>query len=380
MAVTFGYNNWVVTIRIHIWFILLSGLLTFAAPSFADEVSNPEVTPSVTQSTEDSDTNSATEPATSTPSIPSIPSIPTTDTATQVPAATDTASPEEPSFVDESQRVISEKILNMSKSIDAYFSNDRMMEETTGTYGCLRTSVFYKQGGEVNFSGNVCLKVDLPNTKRRWKLFIESRDEQDQDVDIETGQGPITTTTPEETNSFAGFRYVAEEELLKYISFDVGIKTRIPLDPFTRLRFRRTWVPEPWLYRLTESLYYYNSIKEGFLSRLDIERQLTKTWFSRFTSEADYREEESQFLLKQTFGIYRRLGKGKALNFELMIRGATQPNAQVQYFVYRLRYRANVLRDWFFVEVAPQMLYESDTNFENVAGILFSAEAVFGNF
>ena len=285
------------------------------------------------------------------------------------------------SLIDSSHRVISENIIGLSRNIDSFFSNERYLEESFGSYGCIKLSTFFFEGGNNETSADVCLKIDLPHTKKRWKLIFESEEVEDANDVLESDAPSVTgVNEPENKSSTALLRYVGKQELLKYTSFDIGVKTRTPLDPFTRLRYRRTWVPDPWLFRLTESLYYFKSTEGGFLSRLDMERQFGKKWYARITTEADFRDAEKRFSLKQNFGFYRRVGKGKALSLELLLIGESQPNPHVDYYVYRFRYRINVWRDWFFFEVSPQLLYERENDFDPVAGILFTVETVFGNY
>jgi len=302
--------------------------------------------------------------------------------------ATQPAQPQQPvddewmlGTIESTQRAISKSILGFSKSIDEYFSNERVMEEATGSYGCIRLGFLYQEHGQIDSANSVCLKVDLPNTRKRWKLFIERNDSDSKNNNLNSSlpaTGDVNSNTG--TGSEAGVSYVAKDELLKNFSFDMGIRSRLPLDPFARLRYRRTWVPSNWLYRLTENLYYYKSIEGGLLSRLDFERHLSPSWYTRITSQADYRDQDSEFYLKQIFGAYREVKKGQAMSFEYIVSGFTQPSARVDYYMYRFRYRFNVWRDWFFVETSPQLLHTSENNFRQVAGILISLEAVFGNF
>lgn len=320
-------------------------------------------------------------PATNKQNAPSTSEQSTSSTSqTQSIKEQQKAESSEDSLIDSSHRLISENIIGLSHTLDLYFSNARYLEESFGSYGCMSFSTFFSEGGKVETSADICLKIDLPHTKKRWKLIFESEEVEGVDDVLESNAPSITGVQDEENkSSTALLRYVAEQELLRFISFDIGVKTRTPLDPFTRLRFRRTWVPDPWLLRLTESLYYFKSTEGGFLSRFDMERKLSHDWYVRMTSEADYKEPESQFRLKQDFGFYRRVGKGRAFNVALNIAGTSQPNPHVEYYVYRFRYRINVWRKWFFVEASPQMLYERENDFRGVAGILFSAEAIFGN-
>jgi len=285
------------------------------------------------------------------------------------------------SSIDTTHQVISDSLLKLSQSIDEYFSNERVIEEMKGTYGCLKTSVLFQQGGESDITRSACLKMDLPHTRKRWKLFIEGNNKTEE---INNPGSPLDTTQTgtqgENTGSVAGISYVAKAEKKRYISSDIGVRSRLPLDPFWRLRFRRTWTSDNWLYRSTESLYYYKSIKGGLLSRLDFERPVSTSWYTRITTQADYRDEDSEFYWKQIFGLYRQVKKGHALSWELTLSGVTQPNARMDYFLYRFRYRINVWRDWLFFEVSPQLLHKSEDHFRQVAGILFAVEAAFGSY
>lgn len=305
------------------------------------------------------------------------------DITTKTQVADEEKKPEsdEDGFIDSSHKIISKNIITLSHSIDSFFSNDRFLEESFGSYGCIKLSTFFYEGGNNETSADVCLKIDLPHTKKRWKLIFESEEVEDASDVLESDAPSLTgVNEPENKSSTALIRYVGERELLRYANFDIGVKTRTPLDPFTRLRYRRTWVTDPWLFRLTESLYYFKSTEGGFLSRFDMERQFGKNWYARLTTEADYRDTEKEFNLKQNFGFYRRVGKGRAFSAELLLVGESQPNPHVIYYVYRFRYRINVWRDWFFFEVSPQLLHERENEFRSIAGILFAIETVFGNY
>ena len=296
--------------------------------------------------------------------------------STKTDSATETE--DEESFIDESQKKISKSLIDLSQRVDAVFSNERVMEESIGSYACLSVNAFLQEQVENDYYVDYCLKVDLPGTKRRWKLVVSSSEENDEDRKPVPGVPP--TSPNEDTSGLAGFRYIAEESILRHINFDVGVKTSTPLNPYARARFRKTWVPDPWLFRLTEHLYWFDDSGVGLLSRLDIERKLGKEWFGRSTSEADYKERIDEWHLSQSLGAYKRVAKRQALNLEWQIVATTQENTKVDYWVYRLRYRINIWRDWLFLEASPQLLYHRDQDFKSSFGLFFSVEAVFGNF
>jgi hypothetical protein len=290
-----------------------------------------------------------------------------------------TATEDEESFIDESQKKISKSLIDISHRVDSIFSSERMMEESPGSYACLSLNTFLQELVENDYYVDYCVKVDLPGTKKRWK-FVLSSNENDEDGQ----QTPGTPTAPplpnEDTSGLAGLRYIAEKSILRNIHFDVGVKTSTPLNPYTRARFRKTWLPDPWLFRLTEQLYWFNDTGAGLLSRFDIERKLSEKWFGRSTSEADYKERIDEWYLSQTFGVYRKVAKRQALNLEWQIIATDADNTKVNYYIYRLRWRINFWREWLFVEASPQILYDRERDFRSSLGLYLSVEAMFGNF
>ena len=80
--------------------------------------------------------------------------------------------PGDDTFIDTSQRVISENLLSLSRRVDEFFSGSRMMEESEGSYACLSAHLFLEEGGEQDVYADYCLKIRLPGTKRRWKLLL----------------------------------------------------------------------------------------------------------------------------------------------------------------------------------------------------------------
>jgi len=299
-----------------------------------------------------------------------------------VSAETDPAieAKEEESFIDSSQKVISKNLVDISHRVDAIFSSDRMMEESIGSYACLSLNTFLHERIENDYYVDYCLKVDLPGTKKRWKFVLLSNEQNEDDGKLTPGAPPTPPVPNEDTSGLAGFRYIADASILRHIHFDVGVKTSTPLNPYTRARFRKTWLPDPWLFRLTEHLYWFNDSGAGILSRLDIERKLGEKWFGRSTSEADYKERVDEWYLSQSFGVYKRVAKRQALNLEWQIVATAADNTKVNYYVYRIRWRINVWREWLFVEASPQILYDRERDFRSSLGVFLSVEAMFGNF
>lgn len=285
------------------------------------------------------------------------------------------------SFVDASQKTLSNYIIGLSEGIDSFFGGDRNLENPKGSYGCITVALRFEERGNHDNKVSGCLKLSLPNTKDRFKLIIsgsseeENFDEENQDAGSET----LASLATSEVSSSAAVRYVDESSPLKDISFDIGVKSGTPLDPFTRLRYRKTWVPQIWLFRFTENIYYFKSKGGGVLTRFDVERPfIEKQVYYRMTTEADFRDEDNQFYLKQGFSFYHKLADRYAIDYDLFYYGTSRPHTQLDSYLFRIRLRKNIYKDWLYLELRPQADFNREGRFSAVGSFTISLEAQFG--
>ena len=284
-------------------------------------------------------------------------------------------------FVDVTQETLSGYIIRLSDRIDNFFGGDRNLENPKGSYGCITYDYKFEERGNHDNKISGCLKLSLPNTKDRFKLIIsgssdeEKIGEENQDAGTET----LANLESSESTSSAAIRYISELSLLKDISSDLGVKGGTPMVPFARIRYRKTWVPGIWLYRFTESIYYFRSILGGVLTRLDIERPVfEKLLYYRMTTEADFRDKDNQFYLKQGFSFYHKLDERYALNYDLFYFGITRPHTQLDSYLFRIRLRKNIYKKWLYLELRPQVDFDRENDFSAIGSFTVSFEALFG--
>ena len=123
--------------------------------------------------------------------------------------------------------------------------------------------------------------------------------------------GADTSNFPSQQKEPINFYAALQKEISKKNEWrtkaSLGIKLKVPLDPFLRIRAHRDFSITNWKIRFTETLFWFNSKGLGASTLLEIDHPLTKNLLFRsktselWTNFLDYHE------LEQTFTLYHKL-------------------------------------------------------------------------
>jgi len=281
------------------------------------------------------------------------------------------------SFLDTPHEIISEGVEGMAQGMDLFFADENVYTETTASYARLSTQTYFNHEGASSTTGDIRLKIDLKKTKKKLKLLLES----DTDRDMQTGTD--TSKTPSQQNETISFYAAVQKEISKKRDWrtraSLGIKLRVPLDPFLRVRAHKNFRVAEWKIRFTETLFWFNSKGAGASSLLEMDHSLTKSLLFRsrttelWTDFLDYHEVE------QSFTLYHELTDRRAVSYNIGSYGISQPRTHLVRYYASIGYRQRVHRDWLFIEVSPAITYERDNNFKSERSLMLKLEMVFGN-
>jgi len=272
---------------------------------------------------------------------------------------------------------VSQSVGNISRRIDSYFGNDTP-SEISETYVRLRVEHSYLEGGEWGWSPNLNVRLDLPGTKNRFKLLLESEADDQTTIDRVRGPTEIPSSQPAETDLFAGVRQITDLRKDWKVQSDTGIKLRWPLDPFARVRFRRDHPLGPWTMQFRETFFWFAQQSAGADTRLDFYRPITTKLSGRLGSHATWYDDGDYWKLSESAAIYHLHNDNHAWAYEAAVSGKTQPIGQVDAYVLRIRYRHRLYQRWLFGEIAPEIAWLNDRDYIARTAIFLRIEALFG--
>lgn len=281
------------------------------------------------------------------------------------------------SFLDAPHEIISEGVESMAQGMDLFFADEKIFTEATSSYARLSTQINFSHGGESSMTGDLYLKVDLKKTKKKLKLLLKS----DTDRDLQTGTN--TSASPGQQNETVNFYAALEKEISKKYDWhskaSLGIKLRVPLDPYLRIRAYKNFSLRNWNIHFTETLFWFNSKGAGASSLLELDHSLTQNILFRsqtselWTDFLDYHE------MSQTFTLYHKLSDRRAVSYSFGAYGISEPQMHMVRYYTSIGYRQRIHRDWLFFEVSPALTYTRDDKYKPERSLVIKLEMVFGN-
>lgn len=293
------------------------------------------------------------------------------------PASGDPEPPEpDVPALDEAHEAVSRRVEAISLWLDRFFAGDRIYQEATGTYARIGTYVRLGESGDSTVGGDLRAKLDLPNTEQRLQLLLEGEPDDEPTRFHDARDNPLRIA--QDTTYSAAVRSNLRRTEAWSISTDAGVKFRTPLDPFARLRVRRSFLAGEWVLRATQTLFWFDSDGTGAGTLLEVERPLTKPLFFRSGSQAVWYKRKDAFDVRQSLQWFHVLSRRRGLIYEASVFGSTEPHMRADTYLLNLRYRQLVYRDWLFVEVTPQIVYERENHFDPHHVVTVTLEATFG--
>ena len=280
------------------------------------------------------------------------------------------------SFLDSPHKNVSSSIEYISRGIDGFFSNEKFYRETTSSYIHYRIDSISRESGEYSTHGKLRIRLDLPITRKKLKLVFES------DPIEQTNPTQLESKQTEDTNNgdyYLGLQAKEKKKRKWRISRSLGIKVRLPLEPYVRVRITRDFPFDDWTLKVNETLYWFKTKGSGFDTYLDFERKVTNSVLFRASSAARWSDENDYFLLSQYLTIFHTLSEKRAVSYYIGAFGQSQPNIYATDYIIGTNYRQRIHHDWLFIEVKPEIHYRKIIGFEPEHKLTLSMEAFFGS-
>lgn len=263
--------------------------------------------------------------------------------------------------------------------IDSFFGDERYEAELAENRLRVGASVLFEAAESPALDGDIDLRLVLPNTEERLRLFVGGTVRDD---------GATTTDDPElrdfardndeRRNLSTDLRYVVLRDLEQHLDAILGLRISdmTPAVAFG-LRYRRSWQPDDWVVRMTQAAEW--ETKNGFelKSFLDFETTPTEGYFFRATPEVVWQEGEDGIEYSLSYSVTQALGEDRLLQYVLGYGFVTEPQHELNSLLARARFRQGVFDDRVRFEIAPQLRLADRDGFDGTPGILFRVEVVF---
>jgi len=360
------------------------GLLLSSVSVLAEEAAVPPMPPS-TEVEPETGASPADTPAEEPPSAKKEP-------AAEPPSAAEDASAnepaaEEPGLLDksgewlESQRdTLSEMFTGSAESIDRYVAGEEYDEAAVNkSYFRLQLRQPIEKSGVQDPELKLKIKLDLPEASRRFKLVFDTSPD-DFDTLGEKRRDSVSGSTSAGGlfDEAVGGVSIEQERRVWQRRLDVGVRLGSPINPFTRLRFKREWLLEPWRGETQHTVSYFH--EEGAKYEADLEwlRPLAVNFYFKSSSGAQFLDSDNTWELYQSVSVYQRLARRTSLEYQLGTNAFSRPYLRINSYWLRTPLRHLLYKDWLFLNITPELLFAREDDFDPSPSLLIELE-VFGH-
>lgn len=280
-------------------------------------------------------------------------------------------------FLDWSQGIASEYVESLNDGVDsffmgAFFDDEVVEDEFSGSNGRLYFISRREDGLEPDYKVGLNLRLVLPRTRDRFKLLVETDEEQD-----DINETNVVDSTKNVTYSTA-IRVDFKERRHWKTSWDNGVRWAGEPVYFSRVRVRRTDYFDVWRTRLLQTVSWRTDEKWGANFDASAIRPLDFTRHLRMGFEADYLLDEDFADLQTSVGIFDEISSRSAMLYRLAVYGDTQDFSKVNETVLSVSYRRKMYKQFVFAELVPEIGWPRENHFEATPAITLLVEMILG--
>jgi hypothetical protein len=292
-----------------------------------------------------------------------------------------------PGFADRLHSEISRRLLTTAVWLDSFFEDQRVTREENRSYIRARYDVFQEDRSGATYRPTFNIRLALPQLERKTH-FVISAESPEPATNIPVQAGTVINqagtasdriSPTDERNVTTSVHYIirSTEEESTIVRTGAQFSHGSPV-LFIAPRYRHFIPLTNWDFRMTQEAVYKTDTKWQMDTLFDLERQLPRGLFFRTSVGGSWIDGTKGYFYSLSFSLRQLIDPMHALDYTWINSYQTRPVYELAEILFSIRYRQRVLRDWFFVEVAPQIRYPRSGNFDGLPGILFRFEVYFG--
>jgi hypothetical protein len=116
----------------------------------------------------------------------------------------------------------------------------------------------------------------------------------------------------------------------------------------------------------------------GATTELLLQRELQGPQLLQALTTATYLERRERFFYLQDVVFSHEFNDLNAIRFHIGARAESEPNHRITSYFVTVPWRRNIYREWLFIELRPELLYERIDDFRPQPRLFITLEAFFG--
>lgn len=263
---------------------------------------------------------------------------------------------------------VSRWVSSTSRGLDGFFGTDDSLRVENQSYLRLSQEFEWRETEDFDTDTSLRFRLDLPTTKERLRLVIDSDPEETQGTLEQQGSQSLRQDQTDRRNSVVGLDRLSSRDKTQNwaTKFGAGVKLRFPLDPYVRMTTERLWDvgDGPWQLESYNRLSWFDSDGYSARSRWDFGRPLDEVRHFRFITNFQWQEDVDTLEFSETIELNRRLSRRSAIRYAGVMVGNSSSNPRINNYYLLTQYRRSLHKDILFMDVIPELHFPRDSNFD----------------
>lgn len=233
-------------------------------------------------------------------------------------------------------------------------------------------------GDPAQFEPEARFRLDIPTTRRKLRLVIES--ESEDLIPLGERQRDRQLTEPErsDTEATGALRYLTQIGDAINFSNDVGVRLRLPPDAFWRATAEKRWrLDDKWVLNAQQRFYYFHQDGWGERTWIGVGRPVGNDWYFRSSSELEWVHNDKEFVAGQIFSMRKRMNNRLVVTPRLGLLGESKPSWRTTSAFTDITFRYRLHSNWLYAELIPALEFPREDSFKDRASVVFRVEMFF---
>ncbi|MGB5444501.1 MAG: hypothetical protein WBM99_03255 [Psychromonas sp.] len=275
----------------------------------------------------------------------------------------------EQSLVDNTYNYLNTKFCQPALWFDDFFADERTTSDSrAGTMVRWYNDFIWQEGEGFSFVPNLNARLYLPKITKKLKLVFESENDDNEDRFFPDSDS-------DQPKNALG------------LSYDVSVKDRssfiikATIRPSIEGRFRYIYpLNSDTLWRFTQTIYQKENVT-GEATHIDFDHSLNEKFLFRWANFSKLETDLDGFEFGSGFTLYHYISPTQALSYRANFTANNKPYYYINNTQLGVTYRHNILRNWFFYELIPEVNWPKEEYQERRKEVTFTLrlEVMFKN-
>lgn len=282
------------------------------------------------------------------------------------------------SFLNSSKKYFSTKLEKYSFNIDNYLSgydnkNNHKKYLDNVHYPDSHANIYITQSykrNSLNDNININIKLDLPRTKKRYNVFIESNPDETKSL----RQRNLPSSSQDSNTKGLLIGISKNDSLFKNwkVNYGLGIKTNLPMDIYLRTKIhKKYYFSKKWYARFNENLSYLIRSKWYSETNLDFVNKIHDNLYFSFNNSWEWRTQQDYLQFSKSLNVTHYLPNDKVETVQVGLLGDGFHSRQTSTYFADYRYKRPIYQKWIYLTMIPELDFDKVKSFRPLPAFTF---------